>query len=206
MKKIPTDAFDFYFSIGPARSYQAVADRYDVSKRAVTNLAKREDWQRRLADIEAKARESSDKQKEQALEAAYERSEGAVRARLGLVLHMAYQRRGPFSRMAELVDEACAIAEGDDRLVARAQLARARTQRWVNDIDASEAALEAALEAAKRAGDVETEAGCARNRAATGPLTTQRESFGVVERPRREAAAGQLIAGPAAGSGAGCLR
>jgi hypothetical protein len=24
MKKIPSDAFDFYFSLGPARSYQAV--------------------------------------------------------------------------------------------------------------------------------------------------------------------------------------
>ena len=40
-------------------SHFAVADRYNVSKRAVTNLAKREDWQRRLLDIEAKAREHS---------------------------------------------------------------------------------------------------------------------------------------------------
>ncbi len=49
MKKIPPDAFDFYFSPGPPRSYQAVADKYGVTKRAVTNLAGREDWQRRLA-------------------------------------------------------------------------------------------------------------------------------------------------------------
>ena len=49
MRKIPPDAFDFYFSLGPPRSYQAVANKYGVTKRAVTNLAGREDWQRRLA-------------------------------------------------------------------------------------------------------------------------------------------------------------
>ena len=36
MKKIPTDAFDHYFSLGPGRSYQQVADRYGVTKRAST--------------------------------------------------------------------------------------------------------------------------------------------------------------------------
>jgi hypothetical protein len=83
MKKIPTDAFDFYFSLGPGRSYQSVADRYGVSKRAVTSLAKREDWQRRLLAIEAKARDSSDKDKEQVLEAAYERHMKALRLVFG---------------------------------------------------------------------------------------------------------------------------
>ncbi|MBX3269603.1 MAG: AAA family ATPase [Sandaracinaceae bacterium] len=100
------------------------------------------------------------------LEAAHRGSAGATRARLGLSLHMAYQRRGPFARMRELVEDARACAEGDDRLVARAELARARTLRWDSALDASEAALEAALGAARRAGDVETEAGVARNRAA----------------------------------------
>jgi hypothetical protein len=83
MKKIPTDAFDFYFSLGPSRSYQSVADRYHVSKRAVTSLAKREDWQRRLLEIEAKARQSSDKEKERVLEAAYERHMKALRLVFG---------------------------------------------------------------------------------------------------------------------------
>ena len=83
MKKIPTDAFDFYFSLGPGRSYQAAADRYGVSKRAVTSLAKREDWQRRLLEIESKARESSDKKKEHVLEAAYERHMKALRLVFG---------------------------------------------------------------------------------------------------------------------------
>ncbi len=56
MKKIPTDAFDHYFSLGPGRSYQQVADQYGVTKRAVTALAKRESWQARLAEVEEKAR------------------------------------------------------------------------------------------------------------------------------------------------------
>ncbi len=79
MKKIPPEAFDFYFSLGPGRSYQAVADRYGVSKRAVTNLAKREDWQRRLVEIEAKAREEADKKNAQTLKAIHERQLQSLR-------------------------------------------------------------------------------------------------------------------------------
>ena len=79
MKKIPTDAFNHYFSLGPGRSYQAVAERYGVSKRAVTDLAKRENWQRRLLDIEAKAREEGDKKNTQALKAVHERQLQSLR-------------------------------------------------------------------------------------------------------------------------------
>jgi len=111
------------------------------------------------------------------LEAAYERSEGRLRARLALSLHMAYQRRGPFGRMGELVDEAREHAEGDDRLVARAELARARLRRWANDLPGSEAALEAAVAAAERGGDVELEASCARNRAANAFRRGDLEGF-----------------------------
>ena len=46
--KIPPDAFDYYFGLGTGRSYQAVADRYGVTKRAVTNYATRERWRERL--------------------------------------------------------------------------------------------------------------------------------------------------------------
>ena len=83
MKKIPTDAFDHYFSLGPGRSYQQVADRYGVTKRAVTNLAGREDWQRRLAEIEAKAREDADKKRSQTLEVVYEQHMTALRLVFG---------------------------------------------------------------------------------------------------------------------------
>ncbi len=83
MKKIPPDAFDFYFSLGPSRSYQAVADKYGVTKRAVTNLAGREDWQRRLVEIEAKAREDADKKRTHTLEAVYEQHMTALRLVFG---------------------------------------------------------------------------------------------------------------------------
>ena len=63
MKKIPADAFDHYFSLGPGRSYQQVADRYGVSKRAVTAMAKRENWQARLAAVEQKAQARMDEKK-----------------------------------------------------------------------------------------------------------------------------------------------
>jgi hypothetical protein len=59
--RIPPDAFDHYFSLGPGRSYQAVAAQYGVSKRAVTKHAAKEDWQGRLKQLEEKARELSDK-------------------------------------------------------------------------------------------------------------------------------------------------
>ena len=36
LKKIPADAFEHYFVLGPGRSYQQVAEKYSVTKRAVT--------------------------------------------------------------------------------------------------------------------------------------------------------------------------
>ena len=58
--KIPLDAFQYYLSLGPARSYEAVAERYDVTKRAIVNCAAREHWQERAAEIERKARREGD--------------------------------------------------------------------------------------------------------------------------------------------------
>ncbi len=60
MTRIPPDAFTFYFGLGSDRSYQAVADRYGVSKRSVTKLAVQENWQDRVATLGRKARENSD--------------------------------------------------------------------------------------------------------------------------------------------------
>jgi len=59
--KIPDDAFDFYVAMGAARSYQAVADRYGVSKRAVVKHAAKERWAERIAEIQEAARAESDK-------------------------------------------------------------------------------------------------------------------------------------------------
>jgi hypothetical protein len=67
-RKIPPDAFTYYASLGPKRSYQAVAEHYTVSKRAVTGLADREKWQERLMEIERKARDKADEKVLETLE------------------------------------------------------------------------------------------------------------------------------------------
>lgn len=60
--KLPADAFSFYVSLGPQRSYQAVADKYGVSKRTVTNTASRDKWQARVIELEAKSRQRTEEQ------------------------------------------------------------------------------------------------------------------------------------------------
>ncbi len=40
--KIPANAFDLYFSLGPSRSHQKIAQRFGVSKKAVTKRAIRD--------------------------------------------------------------------------------------------------------------------------------------------------------------------
>jgi hypothetical protein len=60
-KKLPPDAFEYYFALGPERSYERVAKHFGVSKRAVTKRAKRDDWQGRANAIERKARDRSDR-------------------------------------------------------------------------------------------------------------------------------------------------
>lgn len=67
-RKLPKDAFDVYMSLGPARSYQAIADHFGVSKRAVTNRAAKEGWQARAAEIEAKARQGAEQRMIESLE------------------------------------------------------------------------------------------------------------------------------------------
>ena len=78
-RKIPPDAFDFYFALGTRRSYQAVSEKYGVTKRAVTSIAKREDWQRRMVEVEAQARAKADQRKVETSDAAKERHLQALR-------------------------------------------------------------------------------------------------------------------------------
>lgn len=72
-RKIPEDAFQAYFAMGPARSYQAVAERYGVSKRSVTRFATRQNWSERIAKIENEARERADRRAVETLDEMNER-------------------------------------------------------------------------------------------------------------------------------------
>ena len=83
-QRLSGEAFDYYVSLGAARSYQAVADHFSVSKQTVTSHATRDKWQERLARIEAKARESNEKRAIETLEELHERS---------LKMWMAVERR-----------------------------------------------------------------------------------------------------------------
>lgn len=54
------DAFGYYVSLGPRRTYRAVAKHYGVSKRTVSARAASEGWQQRIRDLEQKARAAAD--------------------------------------------------------------------------------------------------------------------------------------------------
>lgn len=58
-RKIGADAFAYYMSLGPSGSYEAVAQKYGVSKRAVVKLARKERWQEKLEEIQKKARQGA---------------------------------------------------------------------------------------------------------------------------------------------------
>ena len=78
-RKIPPDAFDHYVALGEGRSYAAVAERYGVTKQAVTKCAARERWQQRLSQIEAKSRVQSERNALEGMAAIRERHFAAAR-------------------------------------------------------------------------------------------------------------------------------
>jgi hypothetical protein len=69
MNRVPTDAYQHYVSLGPQRTYEALARHYGVSKRAITKRASREQWQERLSKVEAQARDRFDEKLAETLEA-----------------------------------------------------------------------------------------------------------------------------------------
>lgn len=60
-QRIPEGAFEFYVGLGAARSYQTVAERYGVTKRAILKHASKEQWTERLGKIQEEARAEVDK-------------------------------------------------------------------------------------------------------------------------------------------------
>jgi len=68
IRKIPPEAFAFYLGLGVGRSYQAVAERYSASKRAVAMRAEKEHWQAKLAEEETRARVAAEKKAADSIE------------------------------------------------------------------------------------------------------------------------------------------
>jgi folylpolyglutamate synthase/dihydropteroate synthase len=110
-RKLPPDAFEAYFALGPGRSYEAIAQKYGVTKRAVTALAKRDNWQERLAAIEKQARERGDQKIVETVEAMKERQ---------LKVYQAVQRKGidalrtiPITNASQLIKALAMALEGE---------------------------------------------------------------------------------------------
>ena len=72
-RKVPLEAFTYYCSLGADRSYQAVANKYEVSKRAISKVAARENWKERIMKIEQEASARTDEKLTESLEEMNER-------------------------------------------------------------------------------------------------------------------------------------
>ena len=79
-QKLPQEAFEYYFALGPDRGYQAVADRFGVSKKTVTDRAMRESWQEKLRERERAARSIVEKRSVETLADVNERHLKMIRA------------------------------------------------------------------------------------------------------------------------------
>lgn len=77
---VPPESFAYYLGLGSKRSYEAVAEHFDVSKTAVTNIAVAEGWQARIEAHEKKIRESTEAKVVETLEQMTERHVKIVRA------------------------------------------------------------------------------------------------------------------------------
>lgn len=60
-RKLPSEAFEFYFALGVKRSYQAVAEKFGVSKKTVVAHALKDGWQKRISEREQKAQAQTEK-------------------------------------------------------------------------------------------------------------------------------------------------
>jgi hypothetical protein len=71
--RIPRDAFEVYVSLGPTRSYQALAERFGVDKRSIVRHAAKERWAERFEKIQAEAQAAIDKKLAEGLQEMQER-------------------------------------------------------------------------------------------------------------------------------------
>ena len=108
-RRIPADAFEVYVALGRARSYEAVAARYGVSKRAVAGLAERDHWQDRLDEAERKAREESNRKAAETIQLMNDRHDALAQAIENVVVRL-MQSRGPGTAAAVSGTEVRALA------------------------------------------------------------------------------------------------
>ena len=141
-RKIPPEAFEHYYGMGPGRSYQAVADHYGVTKRAVTDFASREGWTERLDAIEQEARERSDKRIVESLDEMNERHLKLVRvvqakaleALKSMPIHSAMEAARALD-MTIKQERVIRGEPGDRSAVSVENVIRREYERWMTDGD-----------------------------------------------------------------------
>jgi len=85
-QRIPENAFDFYVSLGPTRTYEAVAAHFGVSRPGVSKKATKERWSERLDKIELEVQERIDERLVGEMEDMRLRHMKTVRAMMGRAL------------------------------------------------------------------------------------------------------------------------
>lgn len=120
-RKLGLEAFQVYFGLGEARSYEAVAKHFGVSKTAVANCAKRENWQANVESMERAARSALEKRAVDEAVAMKERH--AKVARLAIAKGAEHLAQGRIEKTADALRamklgidaERLAVLEKDER-------------------------------------------------------------------------------------------
>ncbi len=85
-QRIPENAFELYVGMGAARSYAALAEKLDVTKRSIVKHAAREKWAERLEKIQREVREQCDKRLAEELADMHERHIKLLKVMAGKVV------------------------------------------------------------------------------------------------------------------------
>lgn len=142
IRRIPPDAFEYYISLGEDRSYQKVADHFEFTKRAIQNCAHRENWPRRLEQIERESRERTDKRLGETLDDIRERHLKTLRAMNARALEAL--KTYPISSGMDAIRAAEAaiklerliVGEPTDRnAVSVEEVIKREFSRWIDDED-----------------------------------------------------------------------
>ena len=143
-KRIPDEAFTFYMVLGPDRSYQKVAERFGVSKRAVSKRAQADDWASRAEKIQAESRARQDAGIVDAFDEMNQRHLKVLKVIQGKALEalrtLPLERATDAVKALELVMKQERIARGDpdEGNETVEQLIKREYERWLVTSDSTE--------------------------------------------------------------------
>ncbi len=145
-RKLDDDAaFNFYVELGPGRSHSQVATKFEVSRRAITKAAERNNWGARLDKIEADARAISDQRMAESMAQVRDRQLKLVRAIAGRGAQaiQKYELEDAVSgikaiEIAIRLERAILGEDRDDGGVTIEQLTRREVETYLEESDVSE--------------------------------------------------------------------